>query len=48
LIDVIAQPARYVPGTAHISDANNFIVEDEKRYWLHIAIDRSADRRVTE
>ena len=40
LIDVIAQTGRYVPGTANITDANKFIVEGEKRYWLHIALGR--------
>ncbi len=40
LIDVIAQTGRYVPGTANVTDANKFIVEGEKRYWLHIALGR--------
>jgi hypothetical protein len=39
-IDVIAQTGRYTPGTANITDANKFIVEGEKRYWLHIALGR--------
>jgi hypothetical protein len=37
LIDVIAQSGRYRPGATGLSD---FIVEGEKRYWLHVAIDR--------
>ncbi len=37
LIDVIAQSGRYPPGTASPAD---FMVEGERRYWLHIAIDR--------
>jgi len=37
LIDVIAQSGRY-PQTA--SDLSQFVVEGEKRYWLHVAIDR--------
>jgi hypothetical protein len=37
LIDLIAQPGKYPPGSA---DLTQFIVEGEKRYWLHIAIDR--------
>ena len=37
MIDVIAQSGRYPP-TA--TDLSQFIVEGEKRYWLHIAIDR--------
>jgi hypothetical protein len=38
LIDVITQTGRYPPGTADLT--RQFIVEGEKRYWLHIAIDR--------
>jgi hypothetical protein len=37
IIDVIAQSGRYPP-TATALD--QFVVEGEKRYWLHIAIDR--------
>ena len=37
MIDVIAQSGRY-PSTA--TSLANFVVEGEKRYWLHIAIDR--------
>lgn len=37
LIDVIAQSGRYPPTAASLSD---FVVEGEKRYWLHVAIDR--------
>jgi hypothetical protein len=40
MIDVIAQTGRYAPGTANVTDANKFTVEGEKRYWLHIALDR--------
>jgi len=36
-IDVIAQSGRYPPTAANLSQ---FVVEGEKRYWLHIAIDR--------
>src|SRR5262249_41829208 len=42
-IDVVAQTGRYMPGTApplNDSNANKFIVEGEKRYWLHIALGR--------
>jgi len=38
LIDVVTQSGRYPPGTTDI--AQQFIVESEKRYWMHIAIDR--------
>jgi hypothetical protein len=37
LIDIIAQSGRY-PSTAGGFD--DFVVEGERRYWLHIAIDR--------
>jgi hypothetical protein len=40
LIDVIAQSGRYPPNAQTLSD---FVVEGEKRYWLHIAIDRFTD-----
>jgi hypothetical protein len=38
LIDVITQTGRYPPGTTNLIQP--FVVESEKRYWLHIAIDR--------
>jgi hypothetical protein len=37
MIDVIAQSGRYPPTAGALGD---FIVEGEKRYWLHVAIDR--------
>jgi hypothetical protein len=37
LIDIIAQSGHFVPGATSL---NNFAVQGEKRYWLHIAIDR--------
>jgi hypothetical protein len=37
MIDVIAQSGRYPPTAKTLSD---FVVEGEKRYWLHVAIDR--------
>ncbi len=37
LIDVIAQSGHYSPNAATLKD---FVVEGEKRYWLHIALDR--------
>ena len=44
LIDVIAQSGRYPPNAASgpniANPLANFVVEGEKRYWLHIAIDR--------
>jgi hypothetical protein len=38
-IDVIAQTGKYKPNAPDLT-ANNFIVEGEKRYWLHIALGR--------
>jgi hypothetical protein len=40
MIDVIAQTGKYVPGTPDLTDPAKFIVGGEKRYWLHIALDR--------
>jgi hypothetical protein len=37
LVDVIAQSGRYPPTATGL---DQFVVEGEKRYWLHIAIDR--------
>lgn len=37
MIDVIAQSGRYPPTADDLAD---FLVEGEKRYWLHVAIDR--------
>lgn len=39
-IDVIAQTGRYTPDATSITQANKFVVEGEKRYWLHIALGR--------
>src|SRR5207302_218956 len=38
LIDVVAQTGHYKPNAQSLQ--NDFVVEGEKRYWLHIAIDR--------
>jgi len=38
MIDVIAQTGRY-PST--VTDPAKFIVDGERRYWLHVAIDRA-------
>jgi hypothetical protein len=40
LIDVVAQTGRYAPDATNVTQANKFIVEGEKRYWLHIALGR--------
>ena len=38
-IDVIAQTGKYKPNSPNLT-ASNFVVEGEKRYWLHIALGR--------
>lgn len=37
MVDVVAQAGRYPPTAATLVD---FVVQGERRYWLHIAIDR--------
>ena len=37
MIDMIAKSGRYPPTAA---DLTQFVVEGERRYWLHVAIDR--------
>jgi hypothetical protein len=39
LIDVIAQTGKYKPNAQDLT-GSNFVVEGEKRYWLHIALGR--------
>jgi hypothetical protein len=36
---VIAQTGRYKPNAPDLS-GSNFLVEGEKRYWLHVALGR--------
>jgi hypothetical protein len=38
-IDVIAQTGKYKPNAPDLT-GSNFVVEGEKRFWLHIAIGR--------
>lgn len=38
LVDLITQTGRYPPGTTDLTQ--QFVVEGERRFWLHIAIDR--------
>jgi Tfp pilus assembly protein PilX len=45
MIDVIAQSGRY-PSTA--TSLSQFIMEGEKRYWMHIAIDRFTGEVIDE
>jgi len=37
MIDIIAQSGKFNP---HATSLNNFTVEGERHYWLHVAIDR--------
>jgi hypothetical protein len=37
LIDLTAQSGRYPPGASSLRE---FVVEGEKRVWLHVALDR--------
>ena len=38
MIDVIAQSGIYPPGSTNLD--GNFVIRGERRYWLHLAIDR--------
>ena len=38
LVDLVAQTGHYKPNATSLTD--DFIVEGEKHYWLHVAIDR--------
>ena len=38
--EVVAQTGQYTPGTSDLTDPTKFIAQGEKRYWLHIALDR--------
>jgi hypothetical protein len=40
MVDVIAQTGQYTSDATNVTQANKFIVQGEKRYWLHIALDR--------
>ena len=45
MIDVIAQSGRYPQAATNLAD---FVVEGEKRYWLHIAIDRFTNQIIDQ
>jgi hypothetical protein len=45
MIDMIAQTGRYPAGAKNL---DNFIVEGEKRYWVHVAIDRQTGKIIDE
>jgi hypothetical protein len=44
-IDVIAQSGRYPPAA---SSLEQFLVEGERRYWLHVAMDRFTGRVIAQ
>ncbi len=50
LIDVIAQVGHYPPNAAtqNPGDLSKFVVDGERRYWLHVAIDRVTGQVVDE
>ena len=45
LIDVIAQVGRLTPNATTLQ---NFLVEGERHYWLHVAIDRYTGKVINE
>ena len=45
MIDVIAQSGRYPPSATNLAQ---FVVEGEKRYWLHVAIDRFTSKIIDQ
>jgi hypothetical protein len=45
MIDLIAQTGKYPPNATNLAQ---FVVEGEKRYWLHIAIDRFTGRVIDQ
>jgi hypothetical protein len=40
MVDVVAQIGQYTSDATNVTQANKFVVQGEKRYWLHIALDR--------
>jgi hypothetical protein len=38
VIDVVAQSGRFKPNGTNLQ--NDFVVEGEQHYWVHVAIDR--------
>jgi len=42
LIDVVTQSGHYKPNANHLQ--NDFVVEGEQHYWVHVAIDRFTGR----
>jgi hypothetical protein len=50
LIDVIGQSGHFLSNSVPVSSGgkDNFVVEGERRYWLHIAIDRYTGKVVDQ
>jgi hypothetical protein len=48
LIDIIAQNGRYPQSLGAGASLDNFMVEGEKRYWMHVAIDRYTGKIVDQ
>jgi hypothetical protein len=50
LIDVIGQSGHFIKSSAAVTSGgkDNFVVDGERRYWLHIAIDRYTGKIVGE
>jgi hypothetical protein len=46
LIDVIAQTGKYQPNAPDLT-GSNFVVQGEKRYWLHVALGRDLNANGT-
>ncbi|HLW34469.1 MAG TPA: hypothetical protein VKS98_02315 [Chthoniobacterales bacterium] len=45
MVDVVAQSGRYPPNANTLAD---FVVQGEKRYWLHFAIDRFTGQMIDQ
>ena len=45
MIDLVAQTGKYRPGETSLQ---NFLVDGERRYWLHVAIDRFTGKVIDE
>ncbi len=45
MIDLVAQTGKYRPSDTSL---DNFIVDGERRYWLHVAIDRFTGKVIDE
>ena len=48
MIDVIAQTGRFPNSPTTVTTLQNFSVEGERRYWVHVAIDRLTGKVLDE